>query len=65
MNATGLRLLREQRNLTRRQVAIATNLTEQTLYDIETNKNSNPTASTLEALADYFNCSVDMLMGRS
>ncbi len=41
------------------------NISVSTIHLIETHKNENPTWQTIAALADYFDISVDYLMGRS
>jgi transcriptional regulator with XRE-family HTH domain len=56
--------LREQRGATRREVAIATGLTEATICELEWGSSTNPTTSTLTALADYYGVTVDVILGR-
>lgn len=58
--------LRELRgNRSRRQVALSVEITEETLFALETEPKSNPTTRVLAGLADYYGCPVDYLLGRS
>lgn len=58
-----LKELREEKNVTRTTVALNCNVSTQCISSLEMGTR-NPTSSTLMALADYFNCSIDYLMGR-
>lgn len=58
MNFTKIKDLREEKNESRRNVALATGMTEQTIVDLERGKNKNPTIKTLSRLADHFHVSV-------
>lgn len=59
-----LKLLRQQHSLTQPALANAIGLTKQAINDFE-HARSNPSALTLIALADYFDVSLDYLVGRS
>ena len=56
--------LREELNLTRDDLANRINITYSALAKYETNKRF-PDKETLGKLADYFNVSVDYLLGRT
>lgn len=56
--------LREERNLTQNEVANALNTSQRNIGRWET-KSNEPTASFIIALANYFQCSTDYLLGRS
>lgn len=58
-----LRKLRSDKMVTRREVAIATGLTEGTIGNAE-KAPEKVSSRTLHLLADYFNCSVDFILGR-
>lgn len=58
-----LKELREERGLTQKNVAIACQVSPTCINQLEAGTR-NPTGSTLMALANYFNCSIDYLMGR-
>lgn len=58
-----LKELREEKNVTRTTVALNCNVSTQCISSLEMGTR-NPTSSTLMALANYFNCSIDYLMGR-
>jgi transcriptional regulator with XRE-family HTH domain len=64
MNSELLKNMREARTLTRREVASELGVTEQTIYVLETDENSNPTSKVLNGLAEFYNCSVDCILGR-
>ena len=55
---------RAEKGLTRRAVARELCITEQTVYMMETNPDSNPTAMTISKLADFYGCSIDEILGR-
>lgn len=58
-----LKELRLERSLTQKEVAQNCDLSPQCISQLEMGTR-NPTGSTLELLADYFDCSIDYLMGR-
>ena len=66
MCAFNLRLkeLRKENNVTQKQTAEAINTTEQNFQRYERGT-QQPTLPVLVALADYFNVSLDYLVGRS
>ncbi len=59
-----LRALRKSQHATQKDVAIAVCVTERNYQDWEYG-NTKPGFDTLIALADYFNVSLDYLVGRS
>ena len=59
-----LKELREELFLTQKEVAEQSNLSPQCISQLEAGQRS-PTAITLVALADCFDCSIDYLMGRT
>lgn len=59
-----LKSIRKASNATQKQVAIAINTSEQNYQRYERGT-QQPTLPTLVALADYFNVSIDYLVGRS
>lgn len=63
MNGTAIKRLREEKGLSQRAVAIATGLTETTLYDLERGKAKNPTFKTIQAVADFYGIKVSELIG--
>jgi transcriptional regulator with XRE-family HTH domain len=58
----GIREIREARGLSRREVAQACGFTEATLVNIESRKSGRVVH--LMALADYFDVSMDEIVGR-
>ena len=58
-----LRIIREERNKSIQQVSNATGISKSSIRGYELNYNE-PGAHALCALADYYNVSVDRLMGR-
>lgn len=62
MNSELLKKLRKERGVSRREVAIATGLTENTIYTIEAGVAANPRLETLKAIADYYGISIDELI---
>lgn len=59
-----LRLIRKEKKSTQKQVAIASGVTERNYQDWEYG-NTKPGFDALIALADYFDVSLDYLVGRS
>ena len=59
-----LKILRKKRNLTQKDVADAIGITFQTYSYYETGR-TKPTPETLCKLADFFDVTVDELLGRS
>ena len=59
-----LKLLRKGKNLTQRQMAALINCTENGYQNYEINR-STPHFATLIYLADFFNVTLDYLVGRS
>ena len=57
-----LRKLREEFGLTQKELAEKMNVAKATIYFYEQNKVS-PSTEMLIKLADYFNCSIDYLLG--
>jgi transcriptional regulator with XRE-family HTH domain len=57
-----LKELRESRGLTRRDVAIAIGATEQTVFNIESQKPVSH--GNLIKMAEFFDCSTDFILGR-
>ena len=56
--------LRNQKNLTQKQLAEALNMTERAYRNYEI-KESTPTLENLILIADYFGVSIDYLVGRT
>lgn len=59
-----LRSLREEKNIIQRDLAEEFNLTRATIASYETGK-SMPSIDVVLKYADYFNCSVDYILGRT
>lgn len=59
-----LKRFRKLRKVTQKQAAMAAGVTE-SMYQFYEYGKSEPTASVLIALADYFDVSLDYLVGRS
>ena len=59
-----VKLLREANNLTQKQLAKNINISDKTISMIET-KQRAATIEVMYALADYFNVSIDYLVGRT
>lgn len=59
-----LKRFRKENKITQKQAATAANISERNYQDYEYGK-VVPTATVLIALADYFNVSLDYLVGRS
>ncbi|EGO62261.1 helix-turn-helix domain-containing protein [Acetonema longum] len=62
--AVRLKTLRQRKNLTQKQMAQLFKLTERGYQNYEIGK-STPNVSLLTALADYFDVSIDYLLGRT
>ena len=58
-----LKTLREERGLSQKNIAQACNVSPTCICQLETGAR-NPTGSTLVLLADFFDCSIDYLLGR-
>ena len=58
-----LKALREERGISQKSIATACKLSPTCVCQLETGAR-NPTGSTLEALADFFEVSTDYLLGR-
>ncbi len=58
-----LRELREARNLSQADIAKALNISRQS-YNFYENDKRDPDTQTLKALADFFNVTIDYLLGR-
>lgn len=63
MNASRLKELREERGETRRDVAMATGLTENTILALEGNGKTNPRLSTIMALASHYGVPIEEIVG--
>lgn len=65
MESIGERIkrLREERDLKASDVAKITGIAQSYLSEIETGKRNNPSADVLKKLADYFNTSIDYIIG--
>ena len=59
-----LRMLRDEAGITQKQLADAVGISQQSINKYE-NKNIEPDIHTLIRIADYFNTSVDYLVGNS
>lgn len=59
-----LKELRKSRNITQKQLASAINASERGIQNYELNQRK-PTYDALLSLADYFNVSIDYLVGRA
>lgn len=59
-----IRMLREDRDLRQIDVSLATGIDQKTLSNYETEK-TYPDSQALILLADFFNVSIDYLVGRS
>ena len=59
-----LKTLRLSKNLSQQQLALRLDLSQQTIYKYE-NQITEPDIATLIKLADYFNTSVDYLIGNT
>lgn len=61
MNCELLRKLREEKGETRRDVAMATGLTENAILLLENGTTTNPRLSTVKALSDHYGVTVEDL----
>ncbi len=59
-----LKTLREEKGITQQQLATVINLSQQTIGHYEVGR-AKPDVDTLDRLADYFNVSVDYLLGKT
>ena len=59
-----LKKLRQAKKMSQQQLALKLNLSQQTIYKYE-NQITEPDITTLINLADYFNTSVDYLIGNT
>ena len=59
-----LKELRQHKAVTQKEVSNAISITDRAYYDFERGK-TKPVFKTLVALADYFDVSLDYLVGRS
>ena len=64
MIADQIKALRKTKGATQKEVAAAIGMTERQYQDYEYGKNK-PGHDALIALADFFDCSVDYLLGRT
>ena len=64
MNMNVIRDLREDRDLRQSDLAKAVGIDQRTISNYETGK-SNPDSEALIRLADFFNVSIDYLVGRT
>jgi len=64
MFAERVKLLRKERSLTQKAVAYGTSITERNYQGYEYGQ-KKPGHDSLIALADFFDCSVDYLLGRT
>jgi transcriptional regulator with XRE-family HTH domain len=60
ITASNLRLMRERRDLTQEQLAVAAGLTSKTIRNLE--QGGSPRVGTLSKLAEALNCSVEDLI---
>ena len=60
-----IKILREEKKMTQKQVGIAINIDESQYRRYELGQRTNPTKETLIKMADIFNTSIDYLVGRS
>jgi len=59
-----LKELRQNKGVTQKEVSNVIGITDRAYYDFERGK-SKPAFDTLRAIAEYFNVSVDYLLGRT
>ena len=59
-----LKMLREERKLSQKEVALSCDISPTCICQLETGQR-NPTGTTLYSLADFFQVSTDYLLGRS
>jgi transcriptional regulator with XRE-family HTH domain len=65
MNGEALKSMRTELNLSRAKVCKVVDISDETLYQLETNIQTNPTANTIISLAEFYDCSSDYLLGLS
>lgn len=63
--AERMRSLRKEKGLKKTEVAKGIGLDRSTVTNYESGKRNNPTAETLQRIADYFDVSIDYLTGKS
>ena len=59
-----LRIIREKRNINQQKIAVELEISQESISKYE-NGNAFPSREILIKLADYLNCSIDYLMGRT
>ncbi len=59
-----LRIIREKRNINQQKIAVELEISQESISKYE-NGNAFPSKEILIKLADYLNCSVDYLLGRT
>lgn len=59
-----LRIIREKRNINQQKIAVELEISQESISKYETGK-AFPSKDILIKLADYLNCSVDYLLGRT
>lgn len=62
MDGEKLKAMRLERGMTQRQVAIACDLTQETIKNLERGHQDNPTLETLKKLADCYGVKVSDLL---
>ena len=60
-----LKSLRNERGLTQEDLAAGLNLPPSTIRRYESSEEGYPKQERLQLIADYFNCTIDYLLGRS
>jgi len=63
--AERMRSLSKEKGLKKTEVAKGIGLDRSTVTNYESGKRNNPTAETLQRIADYFDVSIDYLTGKS
>lgn len=59
-----LRIIREKRNINQQKIAVELEISQESISKYE-NGNAFPSREILIKLADYLNCSIDYLLGRT
>lgn len=59
-----LRIIREKRNINQQKIAVELEISQESISKYETGK-AFPSKEILIKLADYLNCSIDYLLGRT
>lgn len=59
-----LRIIREKRNINQQKIAVELEISQESISKYE-NGNAFPSKEILIKLADYLNCSIDYLLGRT